>query len=97
MTRHKSLLKKKSQRMSSIYCELSVAVATCLSCKNLGHWWWSGGGSLVGTCFLPLHPGLNLTVHVCHPVVPYMLTGFAICSVDREISRGARKLVRTST
>jgi hypothetical protein len=31
------------------------------------------------------------------PVVFYMLTGFAGCSVGRRISRGARKLVRTLT
>jgi hypothetical protein len=52
---------------------------------------------VVVACSLPLHPGLNLTVHACHPVVPYMLTEFAGCSVGREISRGARKLARTPT
>jgi hypothetical protein len=26
-------------------------------------------------------PGSNLTVHVCHPMVPYMLTGFTGYSV----------------
>jgi hypothetical protein len=31
------------------------------------------------------------------PAVPYMPTGFAGCSVDRGISRGARKLARTPT
>jgi hypothetical protein len=29
--------------------------------------------------------------------IPYMLTGFVGCLVGREISRGARKLARTST
>ena len=29
------------------------------------------------------------------PAVPYLPTRFAGCSVDPEISRGARKLVRT--
>jgi len=56
------------------------------------------GCSLVveGTCSFPLHQGSNLTVHIYHPAVPYMLTGLAGCSVSPGISCGARKLVRTS-
>jgi hypothetical protein len=52
---------------------------------------------VVRVCFFCLHLGLNFTVYICHPAVPYMLTGFAGCSVGRGISRGARKLTRTPT
>jgi hypothetical protein len=46
---------------------------------------------------LSLHLGSNFIVHACHSAVFYMLTGFARCSVGREISRGARKLAWTPT
>jgi hypothetical protein len=49
------------------------------------------------SCSLPMYPGSNLTVHACHPAVPYMLIGFAGCSVGRGICRGARKLARKPT
>jgi hypothetical protein len=38
----------------------------------------------------------SLNMHACHPAVSYLLTGFAGCSVNPEISYGARKLARIS-
>jgi hypothetical protein len=35
-------------------------------------------------------------MHACHPAVSYLLIGFAGCSVNPEISYGARKLAQTS-
>jgi len=55
------------------------------------------GLSVGGACLLLLLLGSSPHVHVCHPAVPYMSTGFAGCSVGRGISRGARKLARTPT
>jgi hypothetical protein len=55
------------------------------------------GLAVGGACLLLL---LWVRVLMCTPVTPavlYMSTGFAGCSVGREISRGACKLVRIPT
>ena len=56
---------------------------------------WGCGPTVKETYSLSLHQGSSLTVHVYYPVVPYMLTRLAGCSVAPEISCGARKLTRT--
>jgi hypothetical protein len=55
------------------------------------------GLAVGGACLLPPLLGSSPHVHACHPAVSYMPTGFAGCSVSREISHGARKLTRTPT
>jgi hypothetical protein len=45
-------------------------------------------------CFI-LVSSSTFYVHACHPVIPYLFTGLAGCSVDSGNSRGTRKLVRT--
>jgi hypothetical protein len=47
-----------------------------------------------GIYSLPLHPGSIFFVHACPPVVSYLSTELAECSMDPEISSGARKLTR---
>ena len=53
---------------------------------------WSSGGE--GIYSLPLYPGSIFFVHACPPVVSYLSTELTKCSVDPEISSGARKLTR---
>jgi len=56
-------------------------------------YWPSGGRDLFPSSATGFEP---LYAHLSPPrCLNYMLTGFVRCLVDREISRGARKLVWT--
>jgi hypothetical protein len=56
--------------------------------------WPSGGRNLFPSSAIRVRTSLCMSVTLA---VPYMLTGFAGCSVGREISCGVRKLAQTST
>jgi hypothetical protein len=49
-----------------------------------------------GTCFFFLYSDSIFFVHICHPRDILLSTGLAGYLVDLKISRGVRKLVRTS-